>query len=218
MPNAILLLIAAEPLLLHLEADRPGVELRSAGSDAVICSAPCDRALAYDARDQFVLAGEEIARSDAFHFARPGQVALSVHSGSRARATGGKMAVVFGVLGLIGGAVLENYATAVDVNNATEGLARSLGCLFNRNCQQGPSEDTTSLHTSAYVSVGVGVAAIVAGLLLSRSAETTWTSVRDGPEEKASPQPPREGPHPALQQAHQPPVEESPLEAQQKWQ
>src|SRR2546430_2528384 len=113
----ILILLAVLPwqMQVHIDADQPGVELRAAEDDALVCAAPCDRALPYDSRLQFVLAGERVARSDPFSFAQPGPVSLTVHAGPQEWASAGKVSLVLGVLGIFGGSLAETLAINQDL-------------------------------------------------------------------------------------------------------
>jgi hypothetical protein len=226
---AMIFLLAAVPyeLQVHIDADRPGVELRSAENDAVICTAPCDRAVPYDSRLQYVLAGEQVARSDAFSFAWPGPVNLTVHAGPAEWWNAGKMSMILGVIGVATGALLEAQAKADDAAYKEAKLAHGLGCLIGsalgRKCPPAPRQpDTGSLHLGAYIAVGAGALATLVGYLITNISATTWTSdrasVEGGPHRERPADPARDAAEPALQEAHQPDVEESPLEEQQEGQ
>jgi hypothetical protein len=149
-------------LRVHLLPEDAQVELRRAAGDTLVCGAPCDKLVQFRRSDEFRLTGPDLAPSDDFVFRpRDGTVTLRVHPASQAPRTAAKGVLIASVVVLLTSNVILSVGNAQQVNRICYGTC-----------------DINSTQIAGLVGDGIGLVALIAGVVMWSSApSTTWETV-----------------------------------------
>ena len=123
-----------------------------------VCTAPCDRIIDATQGDEFYFSGKGITRSERFSLVDvSGDISAHVHPGSEGMRTAAVVGVVTGtLLTLVGGATLAS------------------GLAWNASNDADSHAAASTAAATGGVLLGVGVAALVTGVVLMVSSSTTY--------------------------------------------
>ncbi|HEY2518453.1 MAG TPA: hypothetical protein VGI39_46610 [Polyangiaceae bacterium] len=145
----------------------------------VICRVPCDTIVDGRNGDEFFFAGKGVTPSPKFQlFNQSGDLTAAVQPGSKGARVGGLVSLLLGGVAAVTGGTL--MIIGANTSSTTSSFESPSGSMYG-NYSTTSSSSGQGLTTAGEVALGVGAAAIIAGIILLTNSKTTYTILPSQP-------------------------------------